>query len=243
MIYEVVKIVSWYCFLVSVAGLLSSGRVPGCFDIRDKCLLHQSSSVRGHHNQQPSGLGRSASETSNLYDFCLSSYTYHDPDYTLNSIIPMEGEDETFGGGSVNPGKANILGETTITCRDFNIHGEKSVESLGSYSFCKEMPEFMLPEIAFVGKSNVGKSSLLNSLFVSKKTVAPTSKNPGCTRTIRPYRVSDKTGSFGVILDLRKHLLFLCSCGILTPRYLQQDTDTPSYQRKSNKRQAGCLTT
>lgn len=46
-------------------------------------------------------------------------------------------------------------------------------------------------EIAFVGKSNVGKSSLINSL-VNRKALARTSSNPGKTRTINFYNVEDK---------------------------------------------------
>lgn len=47
-----------------------------------------------------------------------------------------------------------------------------------------------MPEIAFVGKSNVGKSSLINSM-VNRKKLARTSQNPGKTRTINFYNVED----------------------------------------------------
>lgn len=47
------------------------------------------------------------------------------------------------------------------------------------------------PEIAFAGKSNVGKSSLINSM-VYRKAIARTSQNPGKTRTINFYNVEDK---------------------------------------------------
>lgn len=46
-------------------------------------------------------------------------------------------------------------------------------------------------EIAFVGKSNVGKSSLINTL-INRKALARTSSNPGKTRTINFYNVEDK---------------------------------------------------
>lgn len=46
-------------------------------------------------------------------------------------------------------------------------------------------------EIAFVGKSNVGKSSLLNTL-INRKALARTSGQPGKTRTINFYNVEDK---------------------------------------------------
>ncbi len=49
-------------------------------------------------------------------------------------------------------------------------------------------PSDRLPEIAFLGRSNVGKSSLINSL-VGKKGLAFTSNTPGRTQTINFYRV------------------------------------------------------
>ena len=45
-------------------------------------------------------------------------------------------------------------------------------------------------EVAFAGKSNVGKSSLINSM-VYRKSIARTSQNPGKTRTINFYNVED----------------------------------------------------
>jgi GTP-binding protein len=53
-----------------------------------------------------------------------------------------------------------------------------------------QYPEDNKPEIAFVGKSNVGKSSLINVL-VNRKALARTSQNPGKTRTINFYLVED----------------------------------------------------
>jgi GTP-binding protein len=49
-------------------------------------------------------------------------------------------------------------------------------------------PAETLPEIAFLGRSNVGKSSLLNCL-TGKKGLAYTSANPGCTQLINFYSV------------------------------------------------------
>ena len=46
------------------------------------------------------------------------------------------------------------------------------------------------PEVAFAGKSNVGKSSLINSM-IYRKALARTSQNPGKTRTINFYNVED----------------------------------------------------
>ena len=52
-------------------------------------------------------------------------------------------------------------------------------------------PDLDLPEIAFAGRSNVGKSSLLNRL-VRRKAFARVSKTPGRTREINFFRVNDK---------------------------------------------------
>ena len=52
------------------------------------------------------------------------------------------------------------------------------------------LPENSLPEIAFAGKSNVGKSSLINAVM-NRKSLARTSSQPGKTQTINFYNVND----------------------------------------------------
>lgn len=52
-------------------------------------------------------------------------------------------------------------------------------------------PSEDLPEIAFAGRSNVGKSSLLNNI-TGRKKLAHVSGNPGKTRTINFYRINDE---------------------------------------------------
>ena len=53
-----------------------------------------------------------------------------------------------------------------------------------------KLPENTLPEIAFAGKSNVGKSSLINALL-NRKSLARTSATPGKTQTINFYNIND----------------------------------------------------
>ena len=51
------------------------------------------------------------------------------------------------------------------------------------------LPETTLPEVAFAGKSNVGKSSLINALM-NRKSLARTSSQPGKTQTINYYNIN-----------------------------------------------------
>ena len=53
-----------------------------------------------------------------------------------------------------------------------------------------KLPETMFPEFAFLGHSNVGKSSLINSLM-QRKNYARTSADPGKTQTINYYNIND----------------------------------------------------
>lgn len=53
-----------------------------------------------------------------------------------------------------------------------------------------KLPDNSYPEVAFAGKSNVGKSSLINALM-NRKSLARTSSQPGKTQTINYYNVND----------------------------------------------------
>ena len=66
----------------------------------------------------------------------------------------------------------------------------KSVNLETVCGITSKLPENTLPEFAFAGKSNVGKSSLINAL-VNRKSYARTSSEPGKTQTINFYNVNE----------------------------------------------------
>lgn len=65
----------------------------------------------------------------------------------------------------------------------------KNVELETVCGITSTMPDNELPEIAFAGKSNVGKSTLINALM-NRKSLARTSGQPGKTQTINFYNVN-----------------------------------------------------
>ena len=65
----------------------------------------------------------------------------------------------------------------------------KQVELETVCGVTSKLPENVLPEVAFAGKSNVGKSSLINGM-VNRKSLARTSSQPGKTQTINFYNVN-----------------------------------------------------
>ena len=67
----------------------------------------------------------------------------------------------------------------------------------------RKLPDTGLPEIAFAGRSNVGKSSLINALL-QRKSLARTSSTPGKTQTMNYYKVNDDV--FFVDLPVRSGL-------------------------------------
>lgn len=66
----------------------------------------------------------------------------------------------------------------------------KTVDFFTSYAKVDKMPQTDLVEIAFLGRSNVGKSSLLNNLC--NKKIAYTSSTPGKTQLINFFNVNNK---------------------------------------------------
>jgi GTP-binding protein len=66
----------------------------------------------------------------------------------------------------------------------------RSSEFISSFADVAKCPEPTKPEFAFIGRSNVGKSSLINMLTNSKK-LAKTSVTPGKTQTINHFLIND----------------------------------------------------
>ncbi len=66
----------------------------------------------------------------------------------------------------------------------------KTVEFIKSAVKPSQYPEYDFPEIAFAGRSNVGKSSLINTL-IQRKSMVKTSSKPGCTQLINFFLINE----------------------------------------------------
>ena len=66
----------------------------------------------------------------------------------------------------------------------------RAVEFIKSAVKPAQYPEYDFPEIAFAGRSNVGKSSLINTL-INRKDMVKTSSRPGCTQLINFFLIND----------------------------------------------------
>ncbi len=66
-----------------------------------------------------------------------------------------------------------------------------SAEFITSAVKRSDYPEELLPEVAFAGRSNVGKSSLINTL-VNRKHLVRTSSSPGRTQTLNFFRINSQ---------------------------------------------------
>ncbi len=72
--------------------------------------------------------------------------------------------------------------------------GQRVIRNVNLETVCgvtSKLPENTLPEFAFAGKSNVGKSSLINGLM-NRKSLARTSSSPGKTQTINYYNINNE---------------------------------------------------
>lgn len=65
------------------------------------------------------------------------------------------------------------------------------VKFVGSYTKNEQCPKDMVPEYAFIGRSNVGKSSLVNAL-TGRNSIARVSKQPGKTQTLNFFKINDE---------------------------------------------------
>ncbi len=70
------------------------------------------------------------------------------------------------------------------------------IKFVGSFETVKSLPNTQFAEYAFVGRSNVGKSSLINAVVQEK--IARTSNTPGRTQSLNLFNLDDKT----MIVDL-----------------------------------------
>jgi GTP-binding protein len=67
----------------------------------------------------------------------------------------------------------------------------RSVDFFGSFGYPAGLPEDDRPEVALFGRSNVGKSSLINTLL-GRRSEARVSKTPGKTRTANYFKINDR---------------------------------------------------
>ncbi len=67
----------------------------------------------------------------------------------------------------------------------------KNIQFIKSVCKLKDLPPPELPEIAFLGRSNVGKSSLINA-FLNRKKIARVSSTPGFTRALNFFKIDHK---------------------------------------------------
>ncbi len=75
----------------------------------------------------------------------------------------------------------------------------KSADFIAAGSTLESLPEVEIPEIAFIGRSNVGKSTLINKLC-SRKSLARTSSTPGRTQEINLFQTELKAEPSTVML-------------------------------------------
>ncbi|KAF2003600.1 hypothetical protein P154DRAFT_428323 [Amniculicola lignicola CBS 123094] len=90
-----------------------------------------------------------------------------------------------------------------VDADNYFAYSREHAKFLRSVATFREFPVSEVPEVAFVGRSNVGKSSLLNALIGRsvKDLLARTSHKPGCTTTMNLYGVGGNQSNGGVRLE------------------------------------------
>ena len=150
-----------------------------------------------HSKKKKKPAPATSSKPSSRYSSPSTPSRSSDSQAALDSYL----EDSHSGSSNVFT-KQTIWGQNIINCRDFNIDGKRTFEFTGSYTDARSVPTYPVPEIAFLGRSNVGKSSLLNTITGSNKNIAISSKTPGRTRCINQFRCRDAEGEICTFVDL-----------------------------------------
>ena len=123
---------------------------------------------------------------------CASSSTssspHHPPQFEDDADDEYYDEDEEDEEGYTELQLAKQAKAATI----------KSAKFISSVVRHQDCPQTKLPEVAFIGRSNVGKSSLVNML-TNRKNVAKVSKNPGKTQTINHYEITTGDGKWFLV--------------------------------------------
>ncbi len=96
---------------------------------------------------------------------------------------------------------SNALSEQSTTLRNAAASWLHTARFLTTAAQLNQLPTYDLPEIAFVGRSNSGKSTCINTL-TQQKRLAFASKTPGRTQHINLFALGNKTEPNAVLADL-----------------------------------------
>ncbi|CDR96656.1 GTPase family protein protein, putative [Babesia bigemina] len=140
----------------------------------------------------------------------VSKYEVHENPYT-HFLRPLEKRTEKnpLGKATVKPVRMGIPldtaaglyeGASPVAQRPSGTPQVSTLQFIGSYIHTSTLPSLYLPEICLVGRSNVGKSSFINTLMTYIKTrrkscdMAYVSKTPGYTKCINIFKAVDVKG-------------------------------------------------